>query len=596
MEYNKQFLTAIKDKNLDSVQVLLQTEDEGNKIILRNNVSKFLHSAIEEVATVESDEYYRLKEIINLLLINDADISIRNDNGKTPLHLAFCCKKYDLLELLLATDTDRPDKFRSKGAVKALTQKDHFRNKQQEALKTKIEREYEGIWKKIKVLLREISDNWNGTYKTSTTLKQNFKGPLFQIKIMMLIVTNSIKQEFVMGNEVAAACPFDDIVLMTYRREEEKRDIILIQLKHKDDSSKNTIKISQLESVNGDYSLVKYFREFSNIITKDLFKDADEIKDLVIVTTMNFEFEKGNHILNEKQRDSNKFNWGNAFESNPEKNKGIEKLLFINDEEMKKIKIYSFKNDELESIKTKIEELIENKIEHIDKNMDNILYEIIMECNYLHIAHINNISLIELKECTSSKLLDDLNKIITDIQERKYDHFINKFIDNEFDKIYNKYKDNFEICPLIITENSENKTSKADNLDKLKGMFEKKCNERNKLIKSHFNKIKEQCKEKILYKQLKDDKNVKNFIEKIKFVTSFPNVDKLDDLIEKKFKNNFNQKEQLVNSCIQDEMIKEFKFFDENDRSEFYKNFNQFYQSLKDKIYAQYDNQMDELD
>lgn len=162
---------------------------------------------------------------------------------------------------------------------------------------------------------------------------------------------------------------------------------------------------------------------------------------------------------------------------------------------------------------------------------------------------------------------------------------INKTIENQFQISYKKYTYKLN---LTIEEHKENANTENEHISKMKKAFCDKIFKINDIIKNNFNNIIQKSQERKLYELLSTtaNENLTTFIKKLKFITKFPNVDQLDDLIENKFKE---EVKVIVNSCMQDYMIKELKFYDEKCGSKFYDNFNAhlFYEDLKNKIKMQ---------
>lgn len=418
-------------------------------------------------------------------------------------------------------------------------------------------------------------DNIDRKYQCLISLKSAFKGPLFQVKLLMLFIIGALekKWEFELATELKSAIGFDDLVIRykngsswIYR---------LLQAKHKEDPKKGRITVDKLISIKNDddeFSILNYFKSFCEIIKRDVFNTTEKldkniarknckcIKDLIIITNTDFDFD---FEINNRENKINDGNTSDVEESEIAKKQREEQtwirffmpaamdddFLSVKPSDMK-ISIFNFKmKDKIES---EIKKLIDKKIEYITEIQNKIVSKIMLESRFIINVYYNEIR-------------NQMSEKNNEHNERFDTEFMNDLIRNSIkENVINIHKKDFRIDKDQINDISI-KYIKEFKIDKDSSqnscVDEKYLQEINKIIQTHVTNIKERRKDKQKYNEMLSkeftvnpeiESTVQLFIEKLKFVTSFPGVDnsKLDTFIKKKCKDS---------AILQDEMIKYFK-------------------------------------
>lgn len=117
-------------------------------------------------------------------------------------------------------------------------------------------------------------------------LVHSLHGNIYQLKLQMLFLKRALDKgyEFNLGTEVEDAEKFDDIVF-NFRKVEMR----FVQVKHKQDESKQITANDLLKVKDDDFSLQKYFTSYCRIKKKPIFSRC-KIKDFILCTNINFDF------------------------------------------------------------------------------------------------------------------------------------------------------------------------------------------------------------------------------------------------------------------------------------------------------------------
>lgn len=434
-------------------------------------------------------------------------------------------------------------------------------------------------------------DNIDRKYKCLIALKSAFKGPLFQVKLLMLFIIGAIenKWEFELATELKSAEGFDDLVIRykngsswIYR---------LLQAKHKEDPDRGRITVAKLISIKNDdveFSILNYFKSFCEIIKRDVFNDEKKldkniahknckrIKDLIIITNTDFAFEINNR---ENEINDELSNTSNVEESEIAKKQREEQtwirffmpaatdddFLSVQPSEMK---ISIFNSEMKDKIESEIKKIINRKIEYIEVIQNEIVSKIMLDGSSIINEYYKS-----LNKWLANKIQNQMSELNTEYNET----FIKKLIRNSIKEnvIHIDKKD------LRIKENQINDISRKymkifkidiENLKidiKFSKISQKYLQEINKIIQTHVTNIKERRKDKQKYNDMlseeftvypENESTVQLFIKKLKFVTRFPGVDNsdLDTFIKRRF-NDSAILQESSGAILQDEMIKYFK-------------------------------------
>lgn len=246
------------------------------------------------------------REIVDLLIRSNADVKIQNLKEKTPLmmveeHLSAIKAIKVKLECAEA-DTSRKRK--------PFDETDSAENSKLRRLDA-----------------NQSCRNGNGDLKNSKSyqpcdqpshaasgLRLNLHGTIYQVKLLALFVERALQKkfEFCLESEVGEAEKFDDVVFK-YQSGSDEWKWRFVQAKHKQDITKNKIKINDLKSIDfkNDFSLFKYFISFCKITKKKLFKGAN-FEDFSIITNTEFDFIDRGSSKNPKHLDDIK-SWQGFF-------------------------------------------------------------------------------------------------------------------------------------------------------------------------------------------------------------------------------------------------------------------------------------------
>lgn len=192
-------------------------------------------------------------------------------------------------------------------------------------------------------------------------LKRSLHGIVYQLQLIMLFLHRGFKynKDFKLAIEMDMAEKFDDVVFRYNGSTQGKWRFL--QAKHKQDKIKNKINVNALiNTIDGDFSLLKYFFSFYKIRNNEYFAE-DELEDFTICTNTDFDFRpKNNRDPDQNQK------WENYFSDAKELKH--DKILHFEGEQGKERR---FKKDTIQFVADEIKSSLNNyfKVVKDDKKL-----------------------------------------------------------------------------------------------------------------------------------------------------------------------------------------------------------------------------------
>lgn len=244
-----------EEKVTKLARLLAQGADINFKDATRNNDTP-LHIAVRK----------KELKVIEFLVKQGADITLKNNRGRTPLDIA--------------NRFDRP-------AIVHLLEAD-FHLKPQQSKESVIEQ----FARKSDKPERTQPGDKNTNVASQRKQGDPVHGNIYQLKLLMLFLYRGVSQQysFRLGTEIKEAKKFDDL-LFEYIGKDGKKEYRLLQAKHRLDEAKKITAGELLTESDGDYSLIKYFFSYQDVKKEKLFKDG-VIKDVIICTNVDLDFDE----------------------------------------------------------------------------------------------------------------------------------------------------------------------------------------------------------------------------------------------------------------------------------------------------------------
>lgn len=421
---------AVKNDSSEIIKILLKS---GAKIDLVDKRKMTpLHIAFKNYRMACAEE----------LLRHNADVCAQDRNGDTVLHFAIDKNRVDYVEKLVKVNKN--GEFDVKNIKIALEIENNKNCKPTSLIRKKYLRDhicwqkvYDSVFRcpenELNHKVRDISssnrtltDNDWSKLHAAGGLRKTVHGIIFQVKLSVLFVKTLLEKncEFHFGSEFLMAGDFDDIVIRYRSSNERTLTHRFVQVKHKIDPETDKITYNELTKSGGDFDLIKYYRSFCKIIADPLFAGEDDlshIKDCILITNTDFDFEPKTARLNKKDGLENKTDsssnanrewWKNVFQTRALTNE--DDFLFLGDG----AKINTIKPDCYDKIKDVIKHVMGTRRGKpftdidVDMKIRKFLEKFVFITNYP-------------KE-------DDLDALITEKFDESFEMFDAKFITDSF--------------------------------------------------------------------------------------------------------------------------------------------------------------------
>lgn len=279
---NDNFHGYIRQSNVDEIVKALSNESiDINRKNMQGDTA--LHIAVRR----------KNMRIIHLLIRHGADVTIKNNDMKTPLVIAEeRLKKHpennDLKSIHELLRRAQPGPSKEKTSIEGNDSDRIEPDPKRSRMDTSSSRSENG----------SVSRRFKGGQKAETYdssgLRLNFHGPIYQTKLLALFVQRALKNnyKFELASEMDEAEKFDDIVLKYQTKPESSQwTWRFAQAKHKKDTAKKRITYNDLmsESDKNDFGLQKYFISFCKIKSRERFKKDGQCEDFTIITNAEFD-------------------------------------------------------------------------------------------------------------------------------------------------------------------------------------------------------------------------------------------------------------------------------------------------------------------
>ncbi|XP_055316134.1 uncharacterized protein LOC129575921, partial [Sitodiplosis mosellana] len=519
---HQDLLSNARNNRVEDIKKALDSEKPKLEVNFKDeDGNTALHFAVE----------YARKEAVDILLQYGSSTTIQNDEGKTPLNVVEdklnANPNDDNLKLIKKSleesrqGTSRSISRTSNDDGKTVTHspKNEQRNKTEERL----------IPSSSSLNARQDTDNTY--YSTGSTMH----GSIFQFKLIMFVEQRLRKMghKFRLASEMEAAEKFDDVVKEHTVR--NKQYWSFIQAKHKQDDDAK-IKSYDLQSTKDSdpFGILKYLLSLIRIKNNSHFI-RKELNDFAIVTNANYDFEgeaKGEHATK----------WKPLRKENPLKEGD---LLYMEGFEVKECKLSS--NDDVKMF-LKANLLVSAlALKEISK-FPAVQYELENRAKHITEKEIGKLA---------KKKLNDLLKKLKEAKKEKSD-------EDQTDSASLK-GDKDKLNEIVRKCNGHRETIlNRTNITHVIAIMEKDTDLKEFIDLTEIKSIKDLDKTisalSIIKAALDDaafDEYFDEFVQKFRFVTDFPNQEKLGDFIKGDLGKTFKLlNADLVSASFEKEMLK----------------------------------------